>query len=1656
MCQHIQLFLQLGGLYNSAQSHRGMYDKLSKLLSFIKSAVLFVLKWTVKGFAWALWLFLVVNVVLQFPPLQRWAAAYLVNAASERAGTEVKIEGFYLGFFNRLVINGLYVKDYEADTLLYARKLEATVAPNPVILLQSGLNIQEITLREAQFNLRQLKQQDKLNATLFFERLFPPSTDTSAAQPFTLYLRKLHLYDVHFKKEDMIAGNRLLVDLEEGHVRLGKIALPNQIDIQDISLSGPRVRVEDHPSQQTYVQVAEQTEEIFEEEPAEPGGPVFTVARFLLEDGRFSLHNIRKSPVKTTPADELDYQHMEVFGIQIGINNFKFSDQVFQGQIDRIALRDSSGFVLERLAADEAKVSPKGVELNCFELVTPYTYLGDTLALRYRNYSDFETFVDDVRIDGRLHNSFVALRDIMVFAPALKQNAFFSNSRNTTLRCRGAVRGEVNNLRARDLFIELDDGSVLKGNFSSRNLAVKNEEFVSLRLEQFNTRMQTLRELIPGFNPPDNFNRLGALKFNGSFDGFFADFVAFGDLNTDIGRAVLDMRMNLKPGRAKASYSGRLSLIDFNLGKWSGNNDFGIVNFTSEVKNGIGLTGATANAELAANIQSFIFKGYNYQNAVLTGKLNKSLFDGDFVIQDDNIDFSFIGELNFSDTVPSYDFDAVVNHLDLKALNLSEEDLLLAGNVALNLRGGGNNRQMDGQARVSDLLLSHNEFDSYKIDSIVASSTLNSDGERIFSVRSDIMQADIEGRFEIDKIPQYFFQYIRRNFPGFGQRLGIKEAKWNTQKQAQEYFSYQLSIFDSKGLNWLVSGKLGILKDVQLQGYYNRPRDSLTLDLEAPHLQYDNIDLANILVLFNGQQEVGNLNLIIDSTYLNGKHFLPTLTMMNQIDGDTMSFGINYLESSFGILDKLNLNGTLFLVDSSRYEIRFNQSDLVILNDIWQINESNYITFGKKYFDTQDFQLINKDRRVVMQKTGANGMQLDLFNFDFHFIDTYWDYDQLDFSGRFSARVNIGQVFDFSQIQADITADSFFINNDYYGQLKLSAAVPDLKSKLQAQLDIKKDTSQLTAQATYNLADLERVRTTRTPADLLAQYFDLGIKVKGYPLRFAQYFLGSAVSDIVGSFGANLHIYGMPARPEVEGYINAVNGGVTIDYLKTRYHFDRSYIKAGNYLFDASGTILRDKYGHRASIYGGISHNRLKDLGVKARLRTDRFLALDTKKGDNKVFYGQALGAGEIRFSGPFDQVNIYVNATVGDSSKLVIPVSSEREASELNVRFVNKHQKTRTRQTQEDRPVTLEGVDLEMDLSIREEAQMELVFNEQTGDIIRGSGRGNIRILVPRGGDFQMYGDYTISRGNYLFTLYNVVNKDFRIKPGGVIQWSGDPFGAQIRLEAEYKDLKTSLANFIQEYLLNSEASVKNDASKSTNVVLSLELQGELLRPQISFDISFPALTGQLQTYTESKLRLLKQDQNELNRQVFGLIVIGQFLPADLSFSGTDIIYNTVSEFVSNQLSLLVTELLSEAVGEESVLSGMDFDIAYNQYRNVNLGEGQDFTGGDEFQVTISQNFLNDRLSIQVGGNVDFGSSIRATPEANGTFIGNDVVIEYVLNTNRTLKLRLYQRLQPDIGGGRRLEVGTGLSYRKEFDSFSDFLAGFKQSAKKLKNNGS
>ncbi len=1628
--------------------------KFSLFFRWIKSILMAVL-------AVVLFVFL----LFQIPAVQSWAVKQLTDRIAKSADAEVKIDYVYLSFFDKLAIKGFLLADENQDTLFSSRELKVDFNLNPIVLFRRGLVVQGLQIQDAEVRLIHDLGDEKNKLGQVLSRIFPPKEKDPEKKnnSLPLFFEYVSLKNVHFFQQNKNKGNLLEIFLRNGNLSVDELDFANNnIVLEYAGLKETYVRVENRlvTDSTAYIPPPKATD-LQKMALLDSNFLRIAVHEIEFENGSFKLDNYRNDKNSNRGPGQIDYKHMRVNNIQMDIDSFQFFDEdfSFKGIANHISCREQNGFVLEKLAANNVAVGPTEVMLNGLEVITPFSQIGDTLVFRMDEYLDFENFENKVRMDGKLNRASVAINDILVFAPNLEKNNFFRNNKNEIITIDGRILGTVNDLRGRQLNMQLADDTRIVGRFSFNNLTVPNEEVLSLRLDNLETSVQTLRQILPRFNPPANFDKLGTLRFNGSFDGLLQDFVADGNLSTVLGNAsVEEMRMNLKSGKDKAEYSGKLVLRDFDLGKWTDNNDFGIVNLTTNIANGVGLTNENIDAQLTANIETFGFKGYTYENAIIEGKIKYNLFDGSLVVRDDNVDFEFIGEINLTEGIPFYNFDAYVRKLDLKKINLSKQDLVLSGDLNLELQNKSLS-DLEGEIDLQNFIITKNQTEEYRLNSILVSSQLDFFGNKTFKIDSEILECYFYGIFDLDKIPNTLSAFFTDHYPGFSNKFGIKRPQ---KEVSPSTFEYRIRIIDTKGLETLVTDKLGAITDADIEGYFDGFKDSIVVDIAIPFLEYDQLALEDVVLIFTAEGREANMDLAIDSTIIAQKYGLVPLTLISLIDGDSLLFGLNYspfspfseqtILPSTQVIDKLNLDGELSIVDSTALKLEFAPSDLVILEEKWNILPNNYLLFDSSRIEVENFRLSRNDKAIQLEEIQGKGVKLNLENFNFHYLDEIWDYKKIDFAGKYDIQIRVEDIFEMNGLNVNMSSDTLYINNDDWGQFQLNAAAKDLKSRVESDLTITNDTRQLISEGFIQLAPT--YETPRKPEEE-AMYFNYTLRLINFPLDIAEYFIAPEVRDVEGKIEADLRFFGLPKKPNIDGTINMKNGYLTIDYLKTRYHFDEAVVNVDNQMFDASNTKVKDKYGHTATLTGGISHNHLKEFGINANLNTNRFLALDTKKGDNNMFYGQALGSGDIRFSGTFEQTDIYVNASVGDSTTLTIPVNSERDASNLNyLRFVNKQEEKRKKKEAEERLKDPDGLSFEMDLVVTEESQVRIVFDEQAGDIIEGSGRGNLRMLLPRGQIFQMYGNYIIEEGDYLFTLYSIVNKDFRIKRGGTVNWNGDPFGAEINIQAEYKDLNTSVANFIQEYLLNSNSDLKNEATNTTDVNLLLNLQGELLQPIVSFDIEFPQLRGQLQTYTESKLRVLKQDQNELNKQVFGLIIAGQFLPTDFNLQGSQILYNTVSEFVSNQLSLMLTELFSEFIGDDEVLNSIDFDIAYNQYQSVDLGEGQDFNRGDELRVRLKQNFFNDRLSILVGGNIDIGNSVRATPETNGAFIGNDFVLEYALTKDRSLKLRVYQRLEPDIGSGRRFQIGTGLSFRKEFETFSDFLKSFRRTAKDSKTN--
>ena len=367
-------------------------------------------RWTKRLVFAVLGLLLLLLLVVQIPGVQNWMVDKVTKSLSETLETPVEIDYLYFSFFDKLVLDGVYFEDVYQDTLLYSQSLKADFNLNPIVLFREGLVIEDLSLTNARIKLRQDEGDAFSNINIALSRLFPPDTVSTVQQekrPFRLNLESLRLQNILFYQNNEVKGKELSFFLPQGEVYFNEMDLPAQlVDAGAVYLQGLNILVNTFPEKPLAGQGPPVTPTV---NPPDSNqiitqdsiGFRLYIRQFNLDDGRFALHNYRKSPEKLTAPSVLDWKHLEVSDIKINIDSFAYQQEAFSGRVNLISLKESSGFVLNELSALDAQVSSTGVELNDLRIITPYSEVGDTLSFRFREYGDFEFFDDEVRMDLR-------------------------------------------------------------------------------------------------------------------------------------------------------------------------------------------------------------------------------------------------------------------------------------------------------------------------------------------------------------------------------------------------------------------------------------------------------------------------------------------------------------------------------------------------------------------------------------------------------------------------------------------------------------------------------------------------------------------------------------------------------------------------------------------------------------------------------------------------------------------------------------------------------------------------------------------------------------------------------------------------------------------------------------------------------------------------------------------------------------------------------------------------------------------------------------------------------------------------------------------------------------------------------------------------------
>ncbi len=1577
-------------------------------------------------------------LLFQIPWVQNKAAQELTIYLTKELGTTVSVGKVHLGLFNKINLESFYLEDLNHDTLLYTGNLEINHS-GIFGLLRSKFKIESLQLSDADINISRKIDQTGFNYQFILD-YFSPKKQKELKKPssFQLDLRHIYLDRVHFMKPDAVKGEVFDVYINHAEGHFDKFDLTGkQISLSSFDVDNPDVKITlttAFPLTPTTLPVSIQSDE----PTIDTNKLVINISNFDLNGGRFSLRNLRKEPQRLTPENLLNYNYLDIMDLEIHFNDFRFSDLEFEGEVEKISLRDTTGFVLENLSAKQAALSCRGMNLYGVNLKTPFTEVGDTLIFKYGgSYTAWEDFVNEVKMEGRFHNSHVALQDIMKFAPALENNPFFKENKSQVVDIEGLMKGSINRLDGRDLKIKIADGMDIEGSFSTLNLAVPDEQFLHLNLKRLRTNAQTLKKLIPQFKPPENFNKLGNLNFSGKFDGFFVDFVADGKLMTDIGSAEMFMNLKIREGKEKARFAGDLYLHEFDLGAWSGNRELGKVTLDSHVKKGVGLTLNSVSAELDGIVDSLVFKGYKYRNATIKGQLNANSFAGDFSINDGNIDLVFGGEVNFTDSLPSFNFVADVRKLDMRPLNLTSKDFQFFGKIDMKLKGKRLSDIM-GTAQVVDFRIVKNRKDSLTIDSAILSSGWTADRlEKVFTVNSTLGDLSVKGIFDIEKIPSQLTRFVYTNYLHFAQRLKIKppEPLIDTAK-----FEFDLQVFQLQNLVNFLKEDLSGFDASSVKGSFDGFQNKAYLEVEVPSWEYQNIKFKDVYFRSKLNGPEGSLQVGVIETAFSETQKLSPVSLIGSIYTDTLEFLI--ISSNFyKILDNININGIVSLEGDDAYRISFKSSDLVVLNETWQMNTDNFLRIGEGKVETENFILTSGQRSIKLNSVRNEGLELELANYPIDSLEFIREIKKHKISGIGDVKARVKNVFKFEGLSALLRIDSLHVNGDDYGVLRLDASTNNIKETVTASLSIEGDSSVVLADGYFNPPGFTPVANRKwIKGEPL--FFDFNVDLEKIPVKIVQYFVPEVLNPKGSLSATGIHFSGLPSEPDISGeaFVNKIE--FTIKPLQVTYRVPNGKVAISNRIFDAKGTWVYDRFNNKAELDGGIVHNHLKDFGLSLNIRTELnkpFLGLETTEKDNPIFYGTAIGTGNVWFNGTFAQPELYVKATTSNDTHMYLPMTNTTTSKRVDfIEFTKPTLETDTITGTPGSAVEARGLNMVFDIDITPVAKMDVVFDRAWGDMLQGTGSGSIQVNLDRYGKFDINGTYTVVTGNYLFTLMNLgLNKPFIVQPGGTITWGGNPYEAVIDINATYSGLSTSVYSFIADYLTVAADDVKDIARSSTPVNLTMQLTGQLLKPDIAFDISFPSLDSELKNYAENKMRTVRLDPNELNRQVFGLLMLGQFLPSGYTIQAGDVGINTVSEMLSNQLSIYLTEFVSEFFTGKSLIQGIDFDISYNRFTSNNFDAENPTSSytNNEFRTKLKV-IVNDRISVQSG--LNFGNE---TYTGNNGLLGGEFIIEYVLTKDRRLKLKVYGGTEADITGGSRKQGGVALSYKREFDSFSELF---------------
>ena len=1316
---------------------------------------------------------------------------------------------------------------------------------------------------------------------------------------------------------------------------------------------------------------------------------LFRLTRFNLKQSAINFTNHKSAPPSNNKT--FNPNKLRLTDINLVLSIDLLNKDSLSAKILSLSAKDISGLHVNNISTKIA-ASTKQLYMPYINVELPNSHIQlENILVRYDSLANLKNFDEKVKISLPIKSSHIAFSDLMAFAPQLAEA-------HGVVKFKGEISGRISNLRLKKIEMAYGSSLSLKGDLDISGLPELDELFVFGKLNELKASKHDIQDLVADltrkpFFLPKEVDQLGMLKFKGTVSGFMNNLVTYGHLDTNLGDVFADVLFKFENHMNDLDYNGNIKTSNFELGKLLPESKLGNVSLELTTA-GTKKQNQALKGKVSGDITLLTFNNYAYRDITLEGKYDGKGYDGYLDIEDQNIIAQFNGKVDLTKQLPVYNFELLVTNAQLHELNLIKEypNSQLSFNTKINLVGKSLD-DINGVIRFENIDF-FNKNKRLNYDRMVIF-TRNEKNFTHFSVTSDLINGSVSGNFRYSTLGRTFTNLIHHYLPSIA--LPVKSGS----SSEDNHLDVELTVGNLSQITRVLNLPYGTDGTTTLSGYIDEKTNKIALQgfIQTCHFEKQRIDSLQLYI--SSPQERLQLS---TTAKLVDKNDFTKVTLNSSASSNELTNKLIWKNSQVvnnaGELDitaqLMNSNGKI------EAQLSLLPSQIIISDSIWNLKPSTILLFSDSTINIHDFRFEKGATQFihlngVVSRNHNDSLNVNMSKVNLDFVMKLVKLQGISLGGMVSGKATLFGVLNKPIFEAGLFVKDFSVNNQVIADGYVNSKWDKNNSRLIADgtfLDNKKDTV-LTADAVF---------TPRTDT------LDVMYHSRRTNLAFLSRYFGDVVENFKAYASGNIRMHG-PLKHGVtfEGDAMINNAQFTVSNMHTSFSFSDS-IHMTSKVLEFKNIKVFDQENNPGTLTATLNHNGLfQHLKYDLKLKGNNILGMNTKSVDNEYFFGKAYAKGSVRIFGDEKETNIIVDAKTQPKTKCYTQMGGASIVADNNfVKFVNKNQPIKQKEKTSSSKENKVNVKINLQVEVTQDAAMELIIDPKSGDMISGNGSGNLSVEFDSNNPVKLYGTYTINKGNYLFTLQNVIRKDFKIDKGSSISWNGNPFGAQVDIRGLYP-LTASLTDLMDPKQLST---ITTRTSVPVNCVL--KLSDNLLKPTVTFDVELP-------TSDEGVKQLVKNiiSTNEMmNKQMIYLLVFNKFFTPEYlrnySFGG--------NEFVSFGLTTVSAQLnswFSKMINSNNVSLGLD----YKKLTNMS---------SDEYKAQI---LYQPNKRWIVNGNVGY----RADNISTNKFI-KDVDVEYLLSDEGAFRAKVYNRTVDKSQVGTAVDMqGVSLMYKENFSDMNE-----------------